>query len=91
MLRRGGTGPAPCPGLLELTLRGVVAAVHALHASSPGPVPLRSLLDGYFKVLNANPTSGMPPGGLIALRVQMLGKNKGFREVRRRVWGCGGG
>lgn len=95
MLRRAGAGPAPCPGLLGLTLRSVVAAVHALHASSPGPVPLRALLDGYFKVLNANPPAAAPAaaGGLIALRVQMLGKG-GVRGSggggAERVWGRGG-
>ncbi|OXB73991.1 UNVERIFIED_CONTAM: hypothetical protein H355_008850 [Colinus virginianus] len=57
------------PAALEVLL-----AVHALHASSPGPVPLRVLLDGYFRVLNADPTAVAPEaaGGLIALRVQML-------------------
>ncbi|XP_072184341.1 neurobeachin-like protein 2 isoform X1 [Excalfactoria chinensis] len=74
VLRRVSSGPPPCSGLLGLTLRSVVAAVHALHASSPGPVPLRMLLDGYFRVLNADPTAVSPEaaGGLIALRVQML-------------------
>ncbi|XP_019471754.1 LOW QUALITY PROTEIN: neurobeachin-like protein 2 [Meleagris gallopavo] len=74
VLRRVSSGPPPCFGLLGLTLHSVVAAVHALHASSPGPVPLRMLLDGYFRVLNADPTTVSPEaaGGLIALRVQML-------------------
>ena len=81
MLRRVSSGPPPCSGLLGLTLRSVVAAVHALHASSPGPVPLRMLLDGYFRVLNADPTAVSPEAarGLISLRVQMLGK-LGFGE-----------
>ncbi|KFQ35956.1 Neurobeachin-like 2, partial [Mesitornis unicolor] len=72
VLRRG------VPGLLELALRGVVAVVHVLHGSSPGagPVPLRVLLDGYFRVLNSDlPVASLAPeaaGGLIALRVLML-------------------
>jgi len=81
VLRRGGGGtPAPVPGLLELALRGVVAVVHVLHGSSPGagPVPLRVLLDGYFRVLNSDlPVASLAPeaaGGLIALRVLMLGR-----------------
>ncbi|XP_010084029.1 PREDICTED: neurobeachin-like protein 2, partial [Pterocles gutturalis] len=41
-----------------------------------GPVPLRVLLDGYFKVLNSDlPVASLAPeaaGGLIALRVLML-------------------
>ncbi|KAK4826633.1 hypothetical protein QYF61_010561 [Mycteria americana] len=78
VLRRGGGGPPPLPGLLELALRSVVAVVHVLHGSSPGtgPVPLRVLLDGYFRVLNSDlPVASLAPeaaGGLIALRVLML-------------------
>ncbi|NXT30836.1 NBEL2 protein, partial [Pelecanoides urinatrix] len=78
VLRRGGGGTPPVPGLLELTLRGVVAVVHVLHGGSPGagPVPLRVLLDGYFRVLNSDlPLASLAPeaaGGLIALRVLML-------------------
>ncbi|KAM6088833.1 neurobeachin-like protein 2 [Chlamydotis macqueenii] len=78
VLRRGGGGtPAPV-GLLELALRGVVAVVHVLHGGSPGagPVPLRVLLDGYFRVLNSDlPLASLAPeaaGSLIALRVLML-------------------
>lgn len=80
MLRRGGGENPPVPGLLELALRGVVAVVHVLHGSSPGagPVPLRVLLDGYFRVLNSDlPAASLAPeaaGGLIALRVLMLGR-----------------
>ncbi|KAM6339007.1 LOW QUALITY PROTEIN: neurobeachin-like protein 2 [Podargus strigoides] len=79
VLRRGGGGTPPAPGLLELALRGVVAVVHVLHGSSPGagPVPLRVLLDGYFRVLNSDlPVASLAPeaaSGLIALRVLMLG------------------
>ncbi|NXT55301.1 NBEL2 protein, partial [Pluvianellus socialis] len=78
VLQRGGAGTPPVPGLLELALRGVVAVVHVLHGSSPGagPVPLRVLLDGYFRVLNSDlPVASLAPeaaGGLIALRVLML-------------------
>lgn len=80
VLQRGGGGTPPVPGLLELALRGVVAVVHVLHGSSPGagPVPLRVLLDGYFRVLNSDlPVASLAPeaaGGLIALRVLMLGR-----------------
>ncbi|XP_039582492.1 neurobeachin-like protein 2 isoform X2 [Passer montanus] len=78
VLQRGGSGVPPSPALLEVTLRSVVAAVHVLHASSPGagPVSLRSLLDGYFRVLNSDlAAASLAPeaaGGLIALRVLML-------------------
>ncbi|NWU50521.1 NBEL2 protein, partial [Dromas ardeola] len=80
VLRRGGGGTPPVPSLLELALRGVVAVVHVLHGSSPGagPVPLRVLLDGYFRVLNSDlPVASLAPeaaGDLIALRVLMLGR-----------------
>ncbi|NXL71966.1 NBEL2 protein, partial [Leptocoma aspasia] len=80
VLQRGGSGTPPSPALLEVTLRSVVAAVHVLHGSSPGagPVSLRSLLDGYFRVLNSHlPAASLAPeaaGGLIALRVLMLGR-----------------
>uniref|UniRef100_A0A8U8BWE7 Neurobeachin-like protein 2 n=1 Tax=Geospiza parvula TaxID=87175 RepID=A0A8U8BWE7_GEOPR len=72
VLQRGGGGAALSPALLEATLRSVVAAVHVLHGSSPGagPVSLRSLLDGFFRVLNSHLPGA--PGGLIALRVLML-------------------
>ncbi|XP_064018491.1 LOW QUALITY PROTEIN: neurobeachin-like protein 2 [Pogoniulus pusillus] len=78
VLQRGGGETRPVPGLLELALRVVVAVVHILHGSSPGagPVPLRLLLDGYFRVLNSNlPIASLAPeaaAGLIALRVLML-------------------
>lgn len=80
VLQQAGGGSAPVPGLLELTLRVVVAVVHILHGSSPGagPVPLRVLLDGYFRVLNSDlPVASLAPqaaGDLIALRVLMLGR-----------------
>ncbi|KAF1643411.1 Neurobeachin-like protein 2, partial [Eudyptes chrysocome] len=78
VLQRGGGGTPLLPGLLKLALRGVVAVVHVLHGSSPGagPVPLRVLLDGYFRVLNSDlPVASLAPeaaGGLITLRVLML-------------------
>ncbi|XP_065523059.1 neurobeachin-like protein 2 isoform X4 [Lathamus discolor] len=78
VLQWGGGGTPPVPGLLELALRSVVAVVHVLHGSSPGagPVPLRVLLDGYFRVLNSDlPVASLAPeaaDGLIALRVLML-------------------
>ncbi|NXJ86632.1 NBEL2 protein, partial [Trogon melanurus] len=79
VLQRGGGGGTPqLPGLLEVALRGVVAVVHVLHGGSPGAgaVPLRVLLDGYFRVLNSDlPVGSLAPeaaGGLIHLRVRML-------------------
>ncbi|TRZ09428.1 hypothetical protein HGM15179_017680 [Zosterops borbonicus] len=76
VLQRGGTGSSPSPALLEVTLRSVVASVHVLHGSGPGPVSLRNLLDGYFRVLNSHlPAASLEPheaGGLVALRVIML-------------------
>ncbi|KAF1492546.1 Neurobeachin-like protein 2, partial [Eudyptula minor novaehollandiae] len=78
VLQRGGGETPLVPGLLKLALRGVVAVVHVLHGSSPGagPVPLRVLLDGYFRVLNSDlPVASLAPeaaGGLITLRVLML-------------------
>lgn len=80
VLQRGGGETPLVPGLLKLALRGVVAVVHVLHGSSPGvgPVPLRVLLDGYFRVLNSDlPVASLAPeaaGGLITLRVLMLGR-----------------
>ncbi|XP_059693904.1 neurobeachin-like protein 2 isoform X4 [Haemorhous mexicanus] len=72
VLQRAGSGAPASPALLEATLRAVVAAVHVLHGSSPGagPVSLRSLLDGFFRVLNSQLPQAA--GGLIALRVLML-------------------
>lgn len=91
VLQRGGSAAPPSPALLEATLSSVVAAVHVLHASSPGPVSLRSLLDGYFRVLNSDlPAASLAPeaaGGLIALRVLMLGR----LGARGGVWECGNG
>ncbi|NXI79511.1 NBEL2 protein, partial [Rhipidura dahli] len=78
VLQRAGSGAPPAPALPEAALRCVVAAVHVLHGSSPGagPVSLRSLLAGYFRVLNCDlPAASLQPqaaGGLIGLRVLML-------------------
>ncbi|NWU85809.1 NBEL2 protein, partial [Onychorhynchus coronatus] len=73
VLQRGDSGNVP--GMLEATLRSVVAVVHVLHGSSPGagPVSLRLLLDGYFRVLNSHfPAASQAAGGLLGLRVLML-------------------
>ncbi|NWT01862.1 NBEL2 protein, partial [Mionectes macconnelli] len=70
-LLQRGRGPA----VLEATLRSLVALVHVLHGSSPGagPVSLRLLLDGYFRVLNSHlPAASEAPGALLGLRVLML-------------------
>ncbi|NWI56296.1 NBEL2 protein, partial [Calyptomena viridis] len=82
VLQRGGSGipEFPAPAVLEATLRSVVSVVHVLHGSSPGagPVSLRLLLDGYFRVLNSHvPVASVAPeaaGSLGALRVLMLGR-----------------
>ncbi|XP_027488306.1 neurobeachin-like protein 2, partial [Corapipo altera] len=61
--------------MLEATLRSLVSVVHVLHGSSPGsgPVSLRLLLDGYFRVLNSHlPATPEATGGLLDLRVLML-------------------
>lgn len=94
MLQRGGGGTPPVPELLELALRSVVAVVHVLHGSSPGagPVPLRVLLDGYFRVLNSDlPVTSLAPeaaSGLITLRVLMLGRWLGMGMGMRTWDGC---
>ncbi|NWR38628.1 NBEL2 protein, partial [Tachuris rubrigastra] len=70
LLQRGSVPP-----VLEATLRCLVAVVHVLHGSSPGagPVSLRLLLDGYFRVLNSHvPAACEAPGALLGLRVLML-------------------
>ncbi|XP_034144562.1 neurobeachin-like protein 2 isoform X2 [Esox lucius] len=48
------------PGLIRLTLQCLTAMVHILHSSSPPErqLEIRTLLDGYFQVLNWN----RPPG-----------------------------
>lgn len=96
VLQRGGSGVPPSPALLEVTLRSVVATVHVLHGSSPGtgPVSLRNLLDGYFRVLNSHlPAASLAPeaaGGLIALRVLMLGRLGMGWDLGMWGWGMDG-
>ncbi|XP_027560675.1 neurobeachin-like protein 2 [Neopelma chrysocephalum] len=73
VLQRGRNGNSP--GMLEATLRSLVSVVHVLHGSSPGsgPVSLRLLLDGYFRVLNSHlPAAPEAAGDLLGLRVLML-------------------
>lgn len=78
VVRGWGHGPAQDPRLVPLALKALVGAVHILHASRTPPrgPELRALLEGYFRVLNADwpagPSSG-PEEGLITLRVSMLG------------------
>ncbi|NXA09748.1 NBEL2 protein, partial [Sapayoa aenigma] len=88
VLQRGGSGipEFPAPGMLEATLRSVVSVVHVLHGSSPGagPVSLRLLLDGYFRVLNSH-VPAAPAAAGVALRVLMLGRWFGAG----RALGCG--
>lgn len=73
-----GRGPAPDSRRVSLALEALVGAVHVLHASrTPHRAPeLRTLLEGYFRVLNADwpagPDSG-PEEALVSLRVSMLG------------------
>ncbi|XP_046540316.1 neurobeachin-like protein 2 isoform X3 [Equus quagga] len=77
VVRGWGHGPAQDPRLVPLALKALVGAVHILHASRTPPrgPELRALLEGYFRVLNADwpagPSSG-PEEGLITLRVSML-------------------
>ncbi|XP_053786341.1 neurobeachin-like protein 2 isoform X1 [Desmodus rotundus] len=72
-----GHGPAPDSRLVSLALEALVGAVHVLHASrTPHRAPeLRTLLEGYFRVLNADWPAGPSPGpeeALVTLRVSML-------------------
>ncbi|XP_025945583.1 neurobeachin-like protein 2 isoform X1 [Apteryx rowi] len=77
VLRRWGAGTPAAPAaprrLLELTLRSVVAAAHVLHGGARA-APLRSLLHGYFTVLNADQPTPCPrrAAALVARRVHML-------------------
>lgn len=71
-------GPAQDPRLVPLTLEALVGAVHVLHASRAPPrgPELRTLLEGYFHILNADWPAGPSPGpeeALVTLRVSMLG------------------
>nr|XP_035963586.1 neurobeachin-like protein 2 isoform X3 [Halichoerus grypus] len=70
-------GPAQDPRLVPLTLEALVGAVHVLHASRAPPrgPELRTLLEGYFHILNADWPAGPSPGpeeALVTLRVSML-------------------
>ncbi|XP_062322796.1 neurobeachin-like protein 2 isoform X4 [Osmerus eperlanus] len=69
------------PSLLRLTLQCLTAMIHTLHGSSPAErqVEIKTVLDGYFQVLNWNRPLGSEPGGgrtwedsLITLQSQML-------------------
>lgn len=73
-----GRGPAQDSRLVPLALEALVGTVHVLHASHTPPrgPELRALLEGYFRVLNADWPSGPSPGpeeALVTLRVSMLG------------------
>nr|XP_020023925.1 neurobeachin-like protein 2 isoform X4 [Castor canadensis] len=72
-----GHGPPQDSRVVPLALEALVGAVHVLHASRAPPrgPELRALLEGYFRVLNADwpasPSSG-PEEALVTLRVSML-------------------
>ncbi|XP_027270492.1 neurobeachin-like protein 2 isoform X3 [Cricetulus griseus] len=72
-----GRGPAQDLSQVLLALKALVGAVHVLHASRAPPrgPELRTLLEGYFHILNADwpasPSSG-PEEALVTLRVSML-------------------
>ncbi|XP_069873650.1 neurobeachin-like protein 2 isoform X2 [Dipodomys merriami] len=72
-----GHGPAQDSRLVLSAVEALVGAVHVLHASRAPPrgPELRALLEGYFRVLNADrppgPSSG-PEEALVTLRVSML-------------------
>ncbi|XP_012575949.1 PREDICTED: neurobeachin-like protein 2 [Condylura cristata] len=77
VVRDWGQRPAQDPRLVLLALEALVGAIHVLHASrTPHRGPeLRALLEGYFRVLNADWPAGPSPGpeeALITLRVSML-------------------
>ncbi|XP_060018110.1 neurobeachin-like protein 2 isoform X5 [Lagenorhynchus albirostris] len=77
VVRGWGHGPAQDPRLVPLALEALVGAVHVLHASRTPPrgPELRALLEGYFRVLNADWPAGPsldPEEALITLRVSML-------------------
>ncbi|KAM8758503.1 neurobeachin-like protein 2 [Rhynchonycteris naso] len=72
-----GRGPAQDHHLGPLALEALVGAVHVLHASRTPHrgSELRALLEGYFRVLNADWPAGPSPGpeeALVTLRVSML-------------------
>lgn len=92
-----GRGPAQDSLLVALALEALVGAVHILHASrAPHRGPeLHSLLEGYFRVLNADWPAGPSPGpdeALISRRVSMLGgpgpgSGGGLGRLDRAGWG----
>lgn len=78
VLRDWDHGPAQDPRLVPLALEALVGTVHVLHASRTPPrgPELRTLLEGYFRILNADWPAGPSPGpeeALVTLRVSMLG------------------
>ncbi|XP_064410109.1 neurobeachin-like protein 2 [Latimeria chalumnae] len=70
------------PRLLQLTLKCLIGMIHTLHSSSldQRKVEIRTILDSYFKTLNADrPITDLEDGtkaeweeGLITLRINML-------------------
>ncbi|XP_039084272.1 neurobeachin-like protein 2 isoform X2 [Hyaena hyaena] len=77
VLRGWDHGPAQDPRLVPLALEALVGTVHVLHASRTPPrgPELRTLLEGYFRILNADWPAGPSPGpeeALVTLRVSML-------------------
>ncbi|XP_017652967.2 neurobeachin-like protein 2 isoform X2 [Nannospalax galili] len=77
VVRGWGHGPAKDPHLVPLALEALVGAVHVLHASRAPPrgPELRTLLEGYFRILNADwpaSSSSGPEEALVTLRVSML-------------------
>nr|XP_044992261.1 LOW QUALITY PROTEIN: neurobeachin-like protein 2 [Jaculus jaculus] len=77
VVRSWGRGPDQDPRVVPMALEALVGAVHVLHASRAPPrgPELRTLLEGYFRILNADwpasPSSG-PEEALVTLRVSML-------------------
>ncbi|KAL1782504.1 neurobeachin 2 isoform X2 [Sigmodon hispidus] len=77
VVRGWGRDPAQDLNQVQQALKALVGAVHVLHASRAPPrgPELRTLLEGYFHILNADwptsPTSG-PEEALVTLRVSML-------------------
>ncbi|KAG8521528.1 Neurobeachin-like protein 2 [Galemys pyrenaicus] len=77
VVRDWGRRPAQDLSPMLLALEALVGAVHVLHASRTPPrgPELRALLEGYFRVLNANWPVGPSPApeeALVTLRVSML-------------------
>lgn len=74
-----GHDSAQDPQQVPLALRALVGSVHVLHASRAPPrgPELRTLLEGYFHILNADwpaSPSSSPEEALVTLRVSMLGR-----------------